>query len=154
MSPIPSIVSCSVTLLLVTALAGCNASRADADAPLTPEEQAAAEAKANQLMGVSLGEFVVRDFHPAEGVRSALRFELYAQVRQADLAKFEAVLVNRRHKLRNQVITASRTAAVSDFDDPELLMIRKRILLRIRRAMPGLPLADVVLTDYEFSLDE
>jgi hypothetical protein len=140
-------------LLILGMISGCGGGSPAPQATPAAQEQDEAEAQAKQPTGVSLGEFVVRDYHPVEGVRSMLRFELYAEVPSAELTKIESLLSHRRHKLRNHVITAARTVTLTDFEDPKLELVRRRILMRLRRAIPELPLKDVLLTQYEFALE-
>jgi hypothetical protein len=142
-----------VGLLLVTTC-GCGGSEADAESLLTADSAAAAEESDNEVVGLSLGEFIVRDFHPTEGVRTSLEFELYGQVPQAEADSVAKKLSDRRHKVRSNVITAARVAPMSEFDDPDLVMVRRRILLRLRRILPELSFQDIVLSDFSYSVEE
>lgn len=144
----------SMSAVLLCSATGCGGGRAEADTPPSEKERAAAEALANEPVGVPLGDFLVRDFHPTEGVRSAVSFELYAQVRQADAERFESLLAGRKHKIRSQVITATRVVPLIELDDPDLVTMRRRILTRLRRTLPELPVDDIVITEFSYTLDE
>ena len=56
------------------------------------------------------------------------------------------------HKLRDQVITATRMTPLAVFDEPELATFRRRILIRLRRALPELAIDDVYVSDFQLTV--
>jgi hypothetical protein len=56
---------------------------------------------------------------------------------------------DRKHKIRDQVITVSRLVPLAHFDEPDLKSFRRRILLRLRRAVPQLAIVDVYVSDFQ-----
>lgn len=102
--------------------------------------------------GVDLGKYQVRTYYPLEGQKSVVAFTLYATVTKDNAAEFERLLKNRRHKVRDQVIVATRLVPLTDFNDSDLTSFRRRILLRLRRMLPELPIQDVYISDFELSV--
>jgi hypothetical protein len=79
--------------------------------------------------GLDLGEYHIRSYYPVQAQKSILRFALYATVAPDRLAESRQLMAIRRHKVRDQVITATRMVPLSEFDEPELARFRRRILL-------------------------
>jgi hypothetical protein len=53
-----------------------------------------------------------------------------------------------RQKLRDQVITATRLAPLAIFEEADLATFRRRILVRLRRALPQLEFDDLYISDF------
>ena len=66
--------------------------------------------------------------------------------------EFKQLIENRRHKVRDQVITIARMASLADFDQPQLADFRRRILLRLRRIMPELKIDDLYISDFQLEV--
>lgn len=105
-----------------------------------PDDEAAEEVV---IDGVLIGDFMFRGIRGAEGVKTRLSFSLYAAVDNAERDQFERVLEQRRHRIREQVITAIRLTKTSDLQEPSLARLKRRILMRLRRTSPGLPIHDL-----------
>ncbi len=118
-----------------------------------PDAETEAEAERPVVTGVELGEFLLKEYHPIRGERSTLQFSLYAVVPSEKEKAFRAALENRKQKVRDQVTTAVRQLELSDFDDPQLVRVRRRIQLRLHRALPELQLDDVLITQFSFSVE-
>jgi hypothetical protein len=65
---------------------------------------------------------------------------------------FKHLIENRRHKVRDQVITIARLSSLADFDQPQLTGFRRRILLRLRRIMPELQIDDLYISDFRLNV--
>ena len=59
---------------------------------------------------------------------------------------------NRQHKIRDQVITATRLVPLVEFDQADLASFRRRILLRLRRTLPELKIDDVYVSNFELKV--
>ena len=138
---------------LLVGQVGCGGGGAAAQT-VSAEEHAKAEEEANAPRGVKLGDFLTRDFHPISGEKSTLRYSVFGTVATAELEEFERLLINRQHKVRDQITTAARIVPMTDFDDPQLVNFRRRIVLRLRRALPELALQDVYITEFQFTVDK
>jgi hypothetical protein len=98
--------------------------------------------------GVALGEYQIRSYYPVEAQKSTVRFILCASVKNEALAPARHYVAAHRHKIRDQVITATRLAPLAVYNEADLASFRRRILVRLRRAMPELVLEDVYISDF------
>lgn len=135
---------------LLLAIAGCSEAEAEYVDPQKAEEEAGESAKL--LRGVPLGFYEIQDVHPEQGTKNTISLLLYGSVRAADSAQAEEYSRQREHTIRDQVITAVRVMQDEEFDDPGLDVLRHRIQLRLRRALPQLPLQDVLATEFSYSV--
>src|SRR6476620_8965733 len=117
-------------------------------------EEAAPVESDSKTRGIGLGEFRIRAYYPVEAKRSTVEFTLYGIVPTENAGEFERLLQNRAQKVRDQVIVATRLAPLADFDDPELKQFRRRILLRLRRALPELEMDDIYVSDFQLEVRE
>jgi flagellar basal body-associated protein FliL len=62
-------------------------------------------------------------------------------------------LAHWKHRFRDQVIIAVRTAQTKDFHEPQLKRIRRIILFRIRRMMRESVVKDILFTEFTFSVE-
>lgn len=122
---------------LVAAFVGASpgAAFAQAAAPDGDPEDAAAE---EPVSGVLLGDFFVRNVRGAENLKTRLSFSLYAAVPAEREAEFRDLLEGRRHRVRDQVMTAVRLTETAALQEPSLARLKRRVLLRLRRTMPEL----------------
>ena len=58
-----------------------------------------------------------------------------------------------KHRFRDQVITAVRTAQVRDFHEPQLERLRRIILFRVGRMMREAPVEDILFSEFTFSME-
>jgi hypothetical protein len=105
------------------------------------------------VRGVKLGDFRIRIYYPAEARKSSISFKAYARIQEEHLPEFRKLFVHRRHKIRDQVIIATRRVPLVDFDDADLKAFRRRILLRLRRMMPELVIDDIYMSEFQIDVD-
>jgi hypothetical protein len=102
--------------------------------------------------GVELGEYRIRAYYPVEAQKSTVRFVLYATVPTERFVETNQLVDSRQHKVRDQVITATRMAPLAVFDEPGLESFRRRVLMRLRRALPELQFDDVYVSDFQLTV--
>jgi hypothetical protein len=78
---------------------------------------------------------------------------VWAEADEADVARFAAQWKSQTHRVRNHVITSARLVHPSEFDDPTLHAFRRRIYLRLRRAVPELPIKEIFITDFSYIVE-
>jgi len=105
-----------------------------------------------KIRGVELGEYKIRAYYPVDAQKSTVRFVLHAAVATERFAEAQQVVETRRHKLRDEVITATRMTPLAVFDEPGLTSFRRRILVRLRRTLPELPIDDVFVSDFQLTV--
>lgn len=120
-------------------------------------EPAAAEAPATAdptkaIQGVSLGDFRLRCFHQVDAQKSTIRFSLFATVKTEHFREVQDLVEEHRQKLRDQVIMATRLTPLYLFQEPDLATFRRRLLVRLRRALPELAIEDLYLSEFDLSI--
>ena len=100
-----------------------------------------------------LGEFHIKNFRPVEREKVRLEFTAWMEIADGQQERFAAVLDARQHRIRNQIITSARLVPPNEFDDPTLEALRRRIYLRLRRAVPELPIGEVFISDFSYLME-
>ena len=151
------IVRCLIPAITVAASLGFAAVIFASDHGSAAEHAAAGEVEAGvasdaKIRGVDLGEYKIRAYYPVEAQKSTVRFVLFATVPRERFHETQQLVESRRHKLRDQVITATRMVPLAVFDEPGLESFRRRILMRLRRALPELVIDDVYMSDFQLTV--
>jgi hypothetical protein len=120
-------------------------------APAAADALEVSAESADGTRAVKLGEFSIRVYHTVSSRKDTVTFILHAIVAKDKFAEFEHAYVHRKHKTRDQIVVATRLVSIEEYDDPELKKFRRRILLRLRRALPELPIEDIRLSDFTLS---
>ncbi len=112
------------------------------------------DAKAEQvLLTYDLGRFEIREVQPTRNETTRINFEAYfamsPEVSKQDLEK----LKHWKHRLRDQVIIAVRTAQIKDFQEPDLQRLRRIILFRVGRMMREALVEDILFSEFTFSME-
>ncbi len=126
--------------LIVAVFALLNGGHVFADAPPVDEPPLP--------VGFKLGDYVVKDTRPVDNQKFTLEFELYALVEPAGVESFAIAFARWEHRVRDKVLTSVRLTPVELYEEPDLDGFRRRILLRLRRAVPELAIHDVLVTDF------
>lgn len=105
------------------------------------------------MVGFELGQFYLKDFRAVEGVKTRLRFTVHASVKSEASEAFEKRLERRKMRVRSQVITAMRLADPAEYEDPHLKLIRRRLFLRLRRALPDLQIDEIYFSDFSYFVE-
>jgi hypothetical protein len=139
----------ATAILLSTAGVGDAASHGSGHAPAAVESEHADDASGR---GIKLGEFHLRSYYPVEAQKSIIRFVLFATATGDDIADIRRLVRERQHRIRDQVITATRLVPLAELNSPDLKSLRRRILLRLRRTLPDLSLEDVYVSDFQLKV--
>ncbi len=102
--------------------------------------------------GIDLGEFRIQSHYPVDVQKSTVRFVLYASVATERYAEMKRLVDAHEHKLRDQVIIATRMTPLAAFDEPGLESFRRRMFLRMRRALPELAIDDVHVSEFQLTV--
>jgi len=146
---------------IILALAACDtclasshgeAAHGEAAHGETEAEAESADAAAAKTRGIEIGEFRIRAYYPVQAQKSMVRFVLFATVSGERYSDTKRMVRNRRHKIRDQVITATRLVPLVEFDQSDLASFRRRILLRLRRTLPELEIDDVYVSNFELKV--
>jgi hypothetical protein len=102
--------------------------------------------------GIDLGEYRIRTYYPVDAQKSTVRFVLHISVASEHYAEMKRLVENHVHKLRDQVITATRMTPLALFDESELKTFRRRLFARLSRALPELALEDVYISEFQLTV--
>jgi hypothetical protein len=100
-----------------------------------------------------LGEFDIRNFRPTHNEIANIKFSLHVVLAPTTSDAELAELENWKRRLRDQAITAVRSADAVDLAEPTLTHVQKIMLLRIKRLpLPTKePVVGLYLTDFAVS---
>jgi hypothetical protein len=146
-----------VTIVVVLAVpspsdAHGHAAESSAANPSEHAESAPAPEPGKAIQGVSLGDYRIRSYYHVDAQKSTVRFSLFATVKTEHFAELEHLVEVHRQKLRDQVIMATRLAPLTVFQEPDLANFRRRILLRLRRAIPELTIEDLYVSEFDLTI--
>jgi hypothetical protein len=100
-----------------------------------------------------LGSFEIREVRPTRNETTNVNFTAYFAmapgVSMADVQQLE----HWKHRLRDQVIIAVRTAQDIDFQEPDLVRLRHIILFRMRRLLKADVVQDILLSEFTFKME-
>lgn len=154
--PKPSLVYCLRPLALVLLVALGGGALAQEPAPQADpasEGDTGEQQQQPQRHAFKLGDFHIKNFRPVEREKVRLEFTVWMEIADGQQDRFTAVWNSREHRIRNQIITSARLVPPNEFDDPTLQALRRRIYLRLRRAVPELPLGEVYISDFSYLME-
>lgn len=118
------------------------------------QEEAAEDTEPSKsLPTYALEKIIIKNHRPIEGEQLTIKLMLHIEVAKEDKAEFEALWPQYQHRIRSQVITATRLVPPHEFDDPELKLLRRLIYLRLRRVLPELPVSQVYVSEFGYLVE-
>ncbi len=117
------------------------------------EQEISAEEVISETVGIELGEFFIRDVRGSEGVKTRVSFTLYADVPLDRETSFRALQQQYEQRIRDQVILAIRLCQTSQFQEPTLHSLKRRIGVRLRRMIPGFQAEGLMFKDFAYFND-
>ncbi len=145
-------------IIALSVLACCQSGWASSASSHGHDEHAAEEdidigdVPPDAVRGIEVGEFRIRAYYPVQAQKSMVRFVLHLAAKGERYVALQKTVKSRRHKIRDQVIIATRLVPLANFDEADLKTFRRRILLRLRRTMPELPVDDVYVSNFELKV--
>jgi hypothetical protein len=124
----------------------------DAHSPGEEHAEEAVDYSGLKTRGIDLGEYRVRAYYPVDAQKSTVRFMLHVAVASEHHAQMQRFVEAHKNKLRDQVITATRMSPLAIFDEPNLESFRRRVYLRLRRALPELAINDVYVSEFQLTV--
>jgi hypothetical protein len=141
-----------LAMLLALACVLTHPARAsDHGAPATDVHGAGAATSDSKLPRTfDLGEFDIRNFRPTHNEIANIKFSLHVVLAPTTSEVELAELENWKRRLRDQAITAVRSANAVDLAEPTLTRVQKIMLLRIKRLPLPMkePVVGLYLTDF------
>jgi hypothetical protein len=115
-------------------------------------ESAAEPESGKAIHGVSLGDFRIRSHYQVDAQKSIVRFSLFATVKDEHFTEANRIIEEHRQKLRDLVIMATRLTPLPVFQEPDLSSFRRRVLIRLRRAIPELTIEDLYVSEFDLAI--
>ncbi|MCC6491652.1 MAG: hypothetical protein IT424_01375 [Pirellulales bacterium] len=100
---------------------------------------------------LDLGSFDLQNFRPTHNEIANIKFSLCAVFAAGTTDAEMAKLAHWKQRLRDQAITAVRSADAEALADPQLVKVRRLLLLRLRRLALPKEVEAVYLTDFGVS---
>ncbi len=122
----------------------------EAEAPVEEASDVAEPAKA--IQGISLGDYRIRSYFQVDAQKSTVRFSLFASVKTENYRDAKRLVESHQEKIRDQIIMATRLAPLAVFQEPDLASFRRRVLLRLRRALPDIAFEDIYVTEFDLTI--
>jgi hypothetical protein len=105
-----------------------------------------------KIRGISLGAFQIRSYYPVDAQKSTVQFTLHASVTTEHYEEMKHIVDENQRKIHDQIITATRMAPLALFDEPQLEAFRRRLFLRLRRALPELVIDDLHVSEFHLTV--
>ncbi|MEM8947027.1 MAG: hypothetical protein AAGD11_17765 [Planctomycetota bacterium] len=139
------------TAEIATELAGANLEEENADSSsMESASEQDRKLATSDMTEVDLGTFHSLSHNLNTGSKTNVDFRLFATVlRDEENAFFDLYTAN-EHRIREQVQITVRGADLSDFSDPTLGLIKRRILEKTNRALGKPLLHEVIFSDFSF----
>lgn len=99
---------------------------------------------------VDLGEFRVTSYQPATDTTFRVNFHLFGTIVEEDKDEFDVLKEANEARLREQVNVIVRSAEIPDLTDPNLGLIKRRILDKINRILGKQVVKGVIFSDMSF----
>ena len=135
--------SLAVSLMVVAFAAPAYASGGGGHAAPAADEGPAVKA-------VSLGQYLISDLRAIEGAKLRVSFELYLDADDEHSHELRELVGAYKHRIRSEVITAIRTCEQTDFEEPDLDRMRSRVIARLKRALPELPIDKLYVGAFQY----
>jgi hypothetical protein len=139
-------------MAFIAALAMCSDAVASGHAKESAAESTVSIDPNAPINGISLGDYRIRSYYPVDAQKSTVRFTLYAAVKKENFAAAQREVEEHRQKIRDLVITATRLSPLTVFQEPDLAAFRRRIIVRLRRAMPELEINELYLSEFDLAI--
>jgi flagellar basal body-associated protein FliL len=102
------------------------------------------------IKAVSLGQYLISDLRAVEGAKLRVSFELYLDADDEHSHELRELVSAYKHRIRSEVITAIRTCEQAEFEEPDLDRMRSRIIVRLKRALPELPIEKLFVGAFQY----
>jgi flagellar FliL protein len=99
---------------------------------------------------VLIGDFNATKYQPQANTTLRINFQLYGTVAADKEGEFKALLEERKHRLREQVLEIVRSSDMGDLADPVLGLIKRKILEKSNRLIGKPLLKGVVFSDFSY----
>jgi hypothetical protein len=100
---------------------------------------------------IDLGAFDLRNFRPTHNEIASLKFAVHVVLPPGTTDDTVREFEHWKRRLRDQAITAIRSATTDDLSDPKLERVHRLLYLRLKRVPTPEGITDVYVTDFAMS---
>ncbi|WP_428307120.1 hypothetical protein [Lacipirellula sp.] len=100
---------------------------------------------------IDLGSFDLRNFRPTHNEIASLKFAVHVVLPPGTTDDTVREFEHWKRRLRDQAITAIRSATTDDLADPKLQRVHRLLYLRLKRVPTPQGISDVYVTDFAMS---
>jgi hypothetical protein len=100
---------------------------------------------------IDLGAFDLRNFRPTHNEIASLKFAVHVVLPPGTTDDTVREFEHWKRRLRDQAITAIRSATTDDLADPKLERVHRLLYLRLKRVPTPQAISDVYVTDFAMS---
>lgn len=143
---------CWLVMLLIVSLVQTNALQAQdvaGEGDIDPDAEVEEEVKPYVF---SLGDFDIKDLRPTRDQTAKLKFTLYLSFDKSLTESQIEQLESWKHRLRDQVITSVRITEIKYFQERDLKMLSRKILIRVNRLFEAKLVEKVLFAEYMFRM--
>ncbi len=99
---------------------------------------------------IELGEFDVTAFQPISETTMRITFQLYGTIHEDDADTFDELKADNDHRLSEQMIVVIRGANVGDLTDPNLGLIRRKLLDKVNKTIGKPLIKSVIISQFSY----
>ncbi len=137
---------------MLTALGALGTRGALAQNVADVDSQAESAAEEDAPLTLDLGRFSIKELRPTRNETLETTFAIHLKISPAGSKDLVEQLELWKHRLRSQVIVAARTAETTEFREPDLHRLRRRMLLRVNRMLKNSIISEILLSEFTFSV--
>lgn len=116
------------------------------------EEKAAAKAleqQQNAIIEFDLGAYGVNYTSPTDGTGYRIEFDLFTEIMNENRELMQREFGNKDGRIRHEVLMKIRTSEPEDLNDPELTLLRRRILATCNQLLQKRVMLSVKFRDFQ-----
>lgn len=132
---------------------GARAEEPPADDASQTDQAEGVDEESPAIVGFDLGHYFIKQTRTVEGANTKLAFTLHGSVTEDRAAELQRLLETRTNRVRDQVITAARITEPLEFGDPDLERFRRRIMVRLSRSLPELPIDALYFSEFSYLVE-
>ncbi|QDT00042.1 hypothetical protein [Adhaeretor mobilis] len=121
----------------------------DQDAELEGD-RSSEDSPLGNMVEVNLGAYHIRHTSPETGTSLNIDFDLWGTVLADEATEFDDLYTTNQQRISEQVTITIRGMDVSDFSDPNLDLIKRKILEKTNRALGKPLLHDALIVEFSF----
>ena len=105
---------------------------------------------AEDAVEIDLGEFSLTGYDPSAEIASFIDFHLHLVVRAEDEAQAKLLLERADARVKNTVETIARASNPTEFQDPNLGVLKRKIQTKLNQLLGGKLVQEVVVVGFRY----